>query len=341
MAQPDLIVQTPFKTEVFRSGATLAVTASFHRGQPMDPTRLPRDIVVSLLDAAGKEVGDGSSLLDPKHPVRFTDMGMFYAGYPVMIYAWPEAPASASGDFRLRVRYRPKQGAQTVAEIPIRLHKKGETPPLFEPAKAPGGQFNLTIARPPAGASFLPGETIDLAIQSAIDSKVAYFYNELYSQDEHDLVLVKTGKPDYRMVPDPKNPAKQVYQYEFEFRLPFEKSAGRKKYVLACYLVSMKGDGVFQGVDTTIQVGEEGAVPESLRGTRKPRGVAAPAEPPVVIKVDINSDSQSDLELLRGVGAKLAKRIMSDRPFSSVDDLDRVQGVGPHLLERLRPALRV
>jgi competence protein ComEA len=350
MAGPDLVLHTPFATETFRAGSTIAVSASFHRGQPLDPTRVPRDIVVSLLDSTGREVGTPCSLLDPKNTVTYRDVGALFGGYPVMIYAWPQAPESASGDYTLRVRYRPKQGAQAVVDTSIRIHKKGETPTKFVPADAPGGKYKLAIAEPASGTSFLPGEPIELAIQSAIDSKVAYFYTILNSEEEHDLVLAICAKPGYRMVPDPRDPRKQVYQYEISLTAPFEKSSAVQPFLISSYLVSMMGDGVFESAWTQIGIGEVAVAAASARGVapakrgvvRSARSVTPPAaERPehVVCRIDINSGSRDDLVLLRGIGEKLAERIIAHRPFASVDDLERVPGVGAKLLERLRPVL--
>jgi competence protein ComEA len=55
---------------------------------------------------------------------------------------------------------------------------------------------------------------------------------------------------------------------------------------------------------------------------------------------DVNTASASELELLPGVGAVLAARIVVERadggPFRSLDELARVDGVGPALIEELR-----
>lgn len=49
-------------------------------------------------------------------------------------------------------------------------------------------------------------------------------------------------------------------------------------------------------------------------------------------KVNVNTASESDLQALPGIGPSTAKKIVEDRasngPFSSVDDLERVSGIG-------------
>jgi competence protein ComEA len=61
--------------------------------------------------------------------------------------------------------------------------------------------------------------------------------------------------------------------------------------------------------------------------------------------LDVNVATAADLELLPGIGPALAQRIVDDRtrsgPFQRVEDLDRVRGIGPRTLERLRPFVRV
>ncbi|MFS8118572.1 MAG: phospholipase D-like domain-containing protein [Microcoleus sp.] len=55
--------------------------------------------------------------------------------------------------------------------------------------------------------------------------------------------------------------------------------------------------------------------------------------------VNLNKASQAELETLPGVGPKLAEKIIAARqqyPFTSVDDVARVQGIGEKLLDRWR-----
>jgi len=45
--------------------------------------------------------------------------------------------------------------------------------------------------------------------------------------------------------------------------------------------------------------------------------------------VDLNEASFEELQTLPGIGPKLAERIMANRPYHKVDDLLKVQGIGP------------
>ncbi|MCS6865577.1 MAG: helix-hairpin-helix domain-containing protein [Gemmataceae bacterium] len=61
-----------------------------------------------------------------------------------------------------------------------------------------------------------------------------------------------------------------------------------------------------------------------------------PGEPPI----NVNSASADELQRLPGIGPVMAQNIITARtiqPFEQVDDLDRVKGIGPKTLEKLRP----
>lgn len=74
---------------------------------------------------------------------------------------------------------------------------------------------------------------------------------------------------------------------------------------------------------------------------RVPRGVPAPMHAKANVKIDLNIASAAELEALPRIGPSLARRIVEDRqthgPFRSVDELDRVKGIGPRTMELLRP----
>jgi competence ComEA-like helix-hairpin-helix protein len=60
----------------------------------------------------------------------------------------------------------------------------------------------------------------------------------------------------------------------------------------------------------------------------------------VLLRIDLNVAEPRELALLPGVGPILASRIAENRirlgPFTSLDDLSRVHGIGPKTLDRIR-----
>ncbi len=63
------------------------------------------------------------------------------------------------------------------------------------------------------------------------------------------------------------------------------------------------------------------------------------------LKVDINSATALELELLPGIGPVLAARIVEERRvtngFNSINELERVKGLSPKRLNELRPYITV
>jgi competence ComEA-like helix-hairpin-helix protein len=57
--------------------------------------------------------------------------------------------------------------------------------------------------------------------------------------------------------------------------------------------------------------------------------------------VNINTASLKELESLPGIGPSLAELVVAGRPYRTVDDLERVKGIGPRQVENLRPLLTV
>ena len=57
------------------------------------------------------------------------------------------------------------------------------------------------------------------------------------------------------------------------------------------------------------------------------------------LRIDPNRASPGELQELPGIGPELADRLIENRPYKRVEDLDRVPGIGPITVEKLRPYL--
>ena len=65
--------------------------------------------------------------------------------------------------------------------------------------------------------------------------------------------------------------------------------------------------------------------------------ISYPIAAPTDGLVHLNRASLAELERLPRVGPVLAARIREGRPYGSVEELDRVKGVGPATLKLLAP----
>jgi competence ComEA-like helix-hairpin-helix protein len=82
---------------------------------------------------------------------------------------------------------------------------------------------------------------------------------------------------------------------------------------------------------------EQRAEDEELKSLiKQSSGKPSPSAP-----VDLNAATSSELQSIGGIGPVLAERIVAGRPYKNVDDLLRVSGFGPKLLEKIRPYVTV
>ena len=64
------------------------------------------------------------------------------------------------------------------------------------------------------------------------------------------------------------------------------------------------------------------------------KAATAPRKTPAG-RVNVNTASPTELEVLPGVGPKMAAKIVAGRPFAGMADLDKVKGIGPSMLKKL------
>jgi competence protein ComEA len=98
-------------------------------------------------------------------------------------------------------------------------------------------------------------------------------------------------------------------------------------------------DGILDDVNlaSRLKDGEKILVPRTGNQQSAP-GNPAPSESSTLL--NLNTADESDLDRLPGIGPSLAKRIVEYRkkngPFSTVDEVDDVDGIGPRKLEEFR-----
>jgi competence protein ComEA len=66
----------------------------------------------------------------------------------------------------------------------------------------------------------------------------------------------------------------------------------------------------------------------------------AVAETPAGPTLNVNTATSGELETLPGIGPAFAQRILAARPFKDLEDMARVQGIGPATLEKLKGRVR-
>ena len=90
-------------------------------------------------------------------------------------------------------------------------------------------------------------------------------------------------------------------------------------------------------LEETAPTAPAAAPPSGLSGAGSATGAAPSAGANPGDLINLNSASAAQLETLPGIGASKAAAIIANRPYATVDDLDRVPGIGAKTLDQLRP----
>jgi len=75
--------------------------------------------------------------------------------------------------------------------------------------------------------------------------------------------------------------------------------------------------------------------------------ISPPTEPPYTAsgqagsKININTASQSEIETLPGIGPSRAQGIIDDRPYNSIEDIQKVPGIGEVTFQKLKDLITV
>ena len=86
-------------------------------------------------------------------------------------------------------------------------------------------------------------------------------------------------------------------------------------------------------------LGSAGAQSRKAKETEK-KAASQSASQPSSSKADINTASESELEAVKGIGPATAKKIISSRPYSSLDDLKKA-GLTQARIDKMREFLTV
>jgi len=119
------------------------------------------------------------------------------------------------------------------------------------------------------------------------------------------------------------------------------------------YVVEGKPTSMRSETDNVISVefgGNQKPLPTPADPTAAPPALTAPPgvadgpgspEPPPDTAVSLNTATFRDVAAVKGISKKVAENIVAARPFTSLDELLNVKGVGAKLLKKVRQLIKL
>lgn len=78
---------------------------------------------------------------------------------------------------------------------------------------------------------------------------------------------------------------------------------------------------------------------QTLNPNSSSQGQVAGSE--ILGKININTASQSQLETLSGIGPVYARKIIEGRPYKTIEEIQKVSGIGPKTFEKIKDKITV
>jgi len=101
-------------------------------------------------------------------------------------------------------------------------------------------------------------------------------------------------------------------------------------------VAARKGRGVWEFTDWDALPEERRVQRQEDAETQIALGTAPPTDP-----VNVNHATRGELMRIPGIGEVTANRIIEGRPYTAIDDLQRVRGIGGKTLESIRPYVSI
>ena len=93
---------------------------------------------------------------------------------------------------------------------------------------------------------------------------------------------------------------------------------------------------VIESIRDQVSVGAETAAKSKTASSKTTKPKADDAKESTTGKVNLNTADAAALEALPGIGAATAKAIIAARPIKTIDELDKIRGLGKNRIEALR-----